>query len=326
MSNPFAQSKSQPGEGSIHLALLPPSTPRLRTVQYQYPLKLVSPAPITVANQLVHTVYLLTYGGGLVAGDAIDLNVQVEGGTRLTLLTQGSTKLFKAPSREVISRQIMTTTLEFDAALCYLPDPVQPFEHSAFEQRQIYNCVARQHNEVGSLCVLDWASNGRSANGEDWSFYHYSSRNEIWLEHEGKRRLLLRDNLVLDDHGESGSITARMNGLCVFGTLFLYGPLYKSLADFFMREFKLHPRIGSRQWDDNEKVPDKDREGTWRDERQKQEARQGFLWSVAAIRGCVVVKFGARELEHARHWLHDCLTFEGSIVNKFGERALLCLR
>ncbi|QIW94955.1 hypothetical protein AMS68_000473 [Peltaster fructicola] len=326
MSNPFSAEKSKAGEGSIYLALLPPSTPRLRTVRYQYPLKLVSPAPITVDTQLVHTVYLLTYGGGLVAGDAIDLDVHVEADTRLTLLTQGSTKLFKSPNRELGSRQCMTTALDPGAALCYLPDPVQPFDKSCFDQSQIYNCAARQHDAMGSLCVLDWVSNGRSANGEDWSFYRYSSRNEIWLLHAGQRRLLLRDNLVLDDHGETGSITSRMNGLSVFGTLFLYGPLYKRLADFFMSEFKLHPRIGGRQWNDSEVEQERDHTTAWRDRRQQREVSQNFLWSAASIRGCVTVKFGARELEHARHWLYDMLSFEGTIVNNFGERALLCLR
>lgn len=108
--NPFATSASVPGHGHIKLAVLPPSKPVLEVVSYQYPLKLIAPAALAVhgsdknaAPTLVHTVYLLTYGGGLVAGDTINLHVDCAPTTRLILLTQGSTKIFKSPSRNIIS-------------------------------------------------------------------------------------------------------------------------------------------------------------------------------------------------------------------------------
>src|SRR4051812_7890985 len=103
-TSPFAVSTSTPGHGSIVLDILPPDKPVLRTVAYQYPLKLVAPDPLPPPNYdrkaddgtcpaapcLVHTVFLLTYGGGIVAGDSIDLDVQLDSNTRLILLTQGS--------------------------------------------------------------------------------------------------------------------------------------------------------------------------------------------------------------------------------------------
>ena len=334
MSNPFLSTKSKPGTGTIHLALLPPNTPRLRTVKYQYPLKLVSPAPVRTANEpyhLVHTIYLLTYGGGLVAGDVIDLHVTIESTTRLVLLTQGSTKLFKSPSRNVISRQCMAVDLAPGSALCYLPDPVQPFERSSFEQRQIYN-VAVPSDEgalTGSLCVLDYVSNGRPANGENWSFFRYGSKNEIYLSlPDGTRRLLLRDNILLDNDGNEDTIANRMNGLAVLGTFILYGPLFRNLKQFFMDEFKALPRIGGRKWDSSSESGDEDIDpaNIRRAERQRRETADGLLWSAASIRGCVVVKFGAREVEIGRRWLRIMLMEEGSVVREFGERALLCLR
>ncbi|EME48127.1 hypothetical protein DOTSEDRAFT_94713, partial [Dothistroma septosporum NZE10] len=331
---PFAAPTSTPGHGTIHLGFLPPNTPKLRTVKYQYPLKLVSPAPSRAEghqDHLVHTVYLLTYGGGLVAGDAIDLHVILESSTRLILLTQGTTKLFKSPSREVLSKQYTTVTLAAGSALCYLPDPVQPFDRSNFEQRQTYSISLP--SEIGSaaasLCVLDWVSNGRPANGENWSLSRYGSRNELYLcNPNGQRRLLLRDNLLLDDQVLGDSIAHRMDGLAVYGTLILYGPLYRSLGQHFIDEFKLLPRTGGRKWDtgsengDDEVGPLAER----RAERHRIEAHGGVLWSAAAVRGCVVVKFGAPVLEAARRWLHDILAHERTVVREFGERSLLCLR
>lgn len=332
--NPFNIAKGQPGNGTIHLALLPPNTPRLRTVNYQYPLKLVSPAPLNTTDEppnLVHTVYLLTYGGGLVAGDAIDLLVTVETTTRLVLLTQGSTKLFKSPSPDVISKQRMTVNLSPASALCYLPDPVQPFENSSYQQHQIYNLAIPDSNELttGNLCVLDWVCNGRPANGENWSFFRYESKNEIYLKStDGKRKLLLRDNMLLVCDQLEDSIADRMNNLAVFGTLILYGTLFQNLGQFFMEEFKALPRIGGRNWDSGSESGDEDLDPAviGRLERQRREKDDGLLWSAASVRGCVVVKFGAPEVESGRRWLRNMLVHEGTVAREFGERALLCLR
>ena len=335
MSNPFLSSASKPGHGTIHLALLPPNTPRLKTVSYQYPLKLISPSTFHVPDdesRLVHTVYLLSYGGGLVAGDAINLNVILETNTRLVLLTQGSTKLFKAPSRDVLTSQCMTVEVAPTSALCYLPDPVQPFERSNFEQTQVYNILpSTDKSDLGNLCVLDWVCNGRPANGENWSFYRYGSRNEIYIsQSDGKRRLLLRDNVILDDDRIENSVAARMDGQAVFGTLILFGPLMRSLGQFFMEEFKVLPRIGGRKWDSGSDCGDGEDDVepavARRMVRQRQEVEDRVLWSAASVRGCVVVKFTAPEVEAGKSWLRSMLSEEGSVRTMFGDRAFLCLR
>lgn len=334
MSNPFRSQTSKPGHGVVHLALLPPCTPRLTTTSYQYPLKLVAPAAVKTESEpayLVHTIYVLSYGGGLVAGDSIDLHVTLDSSTRLVLLTQGSTKLFKAPSREVLSKQHMTVNLAPGSALCYLPDPVQPFKNSCFEQRQTYNVAvpAEEGPPGASLCVLDWVCNGRPANGENWSFTHYGSRNEIYLcQPNGTRKLLLRDCILLDDEQSRTTLASRMHDVAVFGTLVLYGPLCQSLGAFFMNEFKALPRVGGRKWDSGSESGEEDHDpaAAWRAARQGQESTDGLLWSAASVRGCVVVKFGAREVEGGRRWLRAMLVEEGSTAREFGERALLCLR
>ena len=52
-----------------------------------YPLKLLAPR---VCREAVAIVYLLTYGGGLVAGDRVELDVQLKGGSKLLVLSQVS--------------------------------------------------------------------------------------------------------------------------------------------------------------------------------------------------------------------------------------------
>jgi urease accessory protein len=327
-SSPFASSSSLPGHGSIILSILPGSIPVLEILSFQYPLKLIAPSALKLPSHdkatlssLIHTVYLLTYGGGLVAGDSIDLLVSLAAETRLILLTQGSTKIFKSPARTVLTTQTTIFEISNHAALCYLPDPVQPFGDSMFEQKQIYNFTGRQAN----LCICDWVSEGRTARGEKWSFRAYTSRNEFWLrQEEAKKRLLLRDNMILDGDAVAGdAVATRMKDLGVYGTLILCGDMFRTLGRYFMHEFKQLPQIGSRQWD----VPDAlTPEQTKRAKRVEQEKKDGVLWTAASLRGFVVVKFGAKEVEGAKRWLRDMLRSDGTVEREFGERALLCLR
>lgn len=343
MRNPFPPTDSVPGHGRVHLALLPPATPILQTLTYQYPLKLISPTPVTITSSAdndsshqVHTLYILTYGGGIVAGDTLTLRIDLDPTTRLLILTQGSTKIFKTPAPSTLSRQDMNMHLKPAAALVYLPDPVQPFAQSAFEQTQRFYIHHQQDVPNASICVLDWVCQGRKALGEDWNFFKYASKNEVWLV-DGSRgpdetRLLLRDNVTLDasDDAIQTPLTRRMDGLGAFGTLILYGSMFASLATFFMDEFKAIPRIGGRKWDTSDDADDAIRDleplVIKRKARQKQETSDGLLWTAALIRGCVVVKFGAREVEGGKRWLRSMIDTEGSVPAHFGERSLLCLR
>lgn len=330
-TSPFAKSTSKPGHGSIIVKILPPDTPVLQTVSYQYPLKLIAPEPLPPPNysttadvpRLIHTVYLLTYGGGIVAGDSIDLDVHLDNRTRLLLLTQGSTKIFKTTDAQVVSRQHMHVHLKNGAALLYLPDPVQPFAHTAFSQSQIYHL----DQGLGSLCVCDWVTSGRSARGENWDIYEYKSRNEVWTaDDSSKERLLLRDNLILDKHGRTDMpLSSRMDGYSVFGTLIIRGPVFASLAKFFLDEFEALPRIGGRNWGDVAQAELSGKEQR-RAERQDREKLDGVVWSAANVRDFVLVKFASAEVEGSRNWLRDMIKEEGSVLDGFGERALLCLK
>ena len=75
--------KLDPGSGILSL-----KDGVFTTTQASYPLKLLSPHAVGV-----RLAYMIAYGGGLVAGDHIHLDVDVDG--VLVLLTQGSTKVFR---------------------------------------------------------------------------------------------------------------------------------------------------------------------------------------------------------------------------------------
>lgn len=75
-----------PGTGHIHLL----SSAQFAQLAFVYPLKLISPTPLASSPKRLRTVYLLSYGGGLISGDKVWLDVLVESEAKLLVLTQVS--------------------------------------------------------------------------------------------------------------------------------------------------------------------------------------------------------------------------------------------
>ena len=329
MKSPFPQSTSSAGEGRIVASPLPGGGSGLETITHQYPLKLIAPTPSGTYNSVL--VFLLSYGGGLVGGDSVRLSITVKDGAKLSLVTQGHTKIFKSPSPDIVTTQMLDIQVDDGAALCLLPDPVQPFENSVYFQKQTFRIKPRS-----SLCFLDWVTQGRGARGEDWSFVRWKGCNEVWLDdpsQKTKQRLLVRDTVVLS--GPDSILLGRplkdtMHKLAVFGTLILRGESMKPIGDFFMAEFDALPRIGARDFRSTEAQAEEESKLSglerWRSERIKMEKNLGIMWSAAHVRGCVVVKFGASTVEGGRGWIGAMLLKEGSIAEQFGDRALMCVR
>ncbi|KAL2797657.1 UreD urease accessory protein-domain-containing protein [Aspergillus keveii] len=357
--SPFESSIAKAGEGKVVLSLLPPAIPSLSTLTYKYPLKLLTRTPgfvpqsaLTSASTPVH-LYLLTYGGGLLPGDQIDVSITLEPQTRLVVTTpQGSTKIFKtetSPGRTLSdkSRQVLDVRIGKEAALCYLPDPSAPFKNSRYEQIQTFTVDSTAKDSTrSSLCVLDWVTQGRVSRGENWDFHVWKGKNEIWMADEPtassttpnedstqkpKRKLLLRDALILNDevaiktnepepqdpaHPSKSLIRERTSPHGVIGTLILYGPVFESLSSFFVDRFTSLPRIGARNWSSS--APAASESTPHYDSK--------VTFTAARVRaGCVLVKFGAEDFETAKDWLGAVLREEGSIAREFGEEALLCL-
>lgn len=241
-----------PGDGLLVLSSDNRERAHVDELQYSYPLKLIVPARRFLPG--MQCVYVLSYGGGLVAGDRVRLKVQVKQGTTLVMLTQGSTKVFKVRPGEFLTansfnrtsttEQLYRLDVDRSACLVLLPAPVTCFSRARYSQRQ----VVRLADESSSLVLLDWYTSGRMAygghkEGEEWEFAMYKSENEVWL---GDKRLA-KDVLLLEDEGpdaaadESGadeapsskdplppvgstSYRSRVAPYSCYAALFLFGP------------------------------------------------------------------------------------------------------
>lgn len=356
IKSPFESSIAKPGHGEVTLGLLPPSVPTVTTLTYKYPLKLLTRTPgfvpessaLSSPSRPVH-LYLLTYGGGLLPGDHIDVSVTLGPRTRMVVSTpQGSTKIFKTETNASVKHHRSTRAHELsdmseqklgvkigrEAALCYLPDPSVPFKDSRYQQLQTFTVDGTVDGmERSSLCVLDWVTQGRTSRGENWDFHLWRGKNEVWSRDEnGEQKLLLRDSVILHDEvdeiypqdGQQDSarlseIRERTYPHGVVGTLILHGPAFDTLSTFVMRRFTSQPRIGDRNWSSSAQPAESLVDSPSGD-------NQNVTWSASRVRsGFVLVKFGAADFETAKHWLGDLLREEGSVLREFGEEALFSL-
>jgi urease accessory protein len=161
-------------------------------------------------------VYAATLGGGLVGGDEIRVCADVTTGARALLTTQASTKVYRSLRP---SRQSLQASVEADALLAVVPDPVVCFASADFTQTQRYELHAD-----ASLVMVDWITSGRHAAGERWAFSRYESRFDI---RRGSQRIFF-DALVLEPNIDS--VAARMGRFDVLVTAVITGPLVAAAA------------------------------------------------------------------------------------------------
>ncbi|RKP06157.1 UreD urease accessory protein-domain-containing protein [Thamnocephalis sphaerospora] len=169
------------GDGEVRCELGPDGRATLPTMRARYPLKLLEPRSHQAKSALI---YALTYGGGLVSGDCASMKLTVGRDAALTMLTQGSTKVFKrrkrvgtSPGSPAGSQQGNTTyqrvdaRIAEDAVLLLLPDPVTCYEDADF-----------------------WRHEER---GESWQFHRYDSALEVYR----RGRLVVSDRTLLQMRG-----------------------------------------------------------------------------------------------------------------------------
>jgi len=174
------------------------------------PLKLLCPDQAGPAAWL----YAGTYGGGLVAGDRIELDLDVEPDALAVLTTQASTKVYHQ-HRGLGAQQHLRASVAPGGLLACVPDPLTCFADAAYEQTQRFDLAAD-----ASLVLVDWLTAGRAAMGESWRFTRYVSRNDIHLD----GRLIAREAMRLDREDGDPADTMITAGDHCLATVLLIGP------------------------------------------------------------------------------------------------------
>ena len=191
------------------------------------PLKLISPRQTRDAI----TVYTSTYGGGLVAGDDVSLNVSVDKGAALVLRTQAPTKVYHRHAGRGASQSLHATVAD-GATLAVLPDPVTCYADADYTQDQRFEL-----NGGASLILLDAFTAGRAARGESWAFQRYRSCNVVLLN----GREIAFDAVSLDRTLGPVAGPLTVGRFTVFATLLLVGPAAAAVVASLQRYIEATP-------------------------------------------------------------------------------------
>ena len=171
---------------------------RFRVKRQDPPWKVVRAFALPGSGRLVH---LHNVSGGVLAGDRLVLDVEVEAGAAAQITTTGATRLYRHRAGAADSEQRARFLVGDAALLEYLPDTVIPYAGSRHFQRT--------EIQLGPAATLFWwevLAPGRLAAGERFTFERLRVHTEI---HVGPRPVL-REDYLLEPRWKEQSATARM--------------------------------------------------------------------------------------------------------------------
>lgn len=203
------------------------------TLKNSYPLKLMVPSKASNSNCV--WVYPITFGGGMVSGDRIEMDFHVKTSCALLVTGQESTKVYHCEDN--LSTHLTTSgRIDKGGLLCVLSDPVVCYKDSYFNQSQEFRL-----NSEGNLVYLDWLLGGRVALGEMWHLRSYHNKTDVLIDDI----LMYRDNYHLCDSG-SVSVKQTMRSMQVLGCCIILGNKMRSIATNLHKLFGKKHNIGEK--------------------------------------------------------------------------------
>ena len=186
------------GDAPVHQLSLHFARDRFQIRRQDPPWKIVRAFAVPRSGALVH---LNNVSGGVLAGDRLALDVELEPGAAAQITTTGATRLYRHRAGADDSEQRVRFSVGDSAQLEYLPDPVIPYAGSRH----------RLHTDIrlGAGATMFWwdvLAPGRLAAGERFAF----ERLHVQTEARAGTRPILRENFLLEPARKHLPATARM--------------------------------------------------------------------------------------------------------------------
>jgi urease accessory protein len=148
-------------------------------------------------------VHLHNVSGGVLAGDALSLDVQVGPQARAQITTTGATRLYRHRPGAADSEQEISISVAEGGLLEYLPDALIPFAGSRHVQR-----TGIRLSDRAMLFAWEVVAPGRQAIGERFGFASLHLRTRI----ESPIRSLLFENFLLEPGARPPCSPVRLGG------------------------------------------------------------------------------------------------------------------
>lgn len=173
------------------------------------PLQVIRAFPISTGGALVHVHNI---SGGVLGGDQLGLEVDVEPGAHAQLTSTGATRLYRTRPGVPDSKQTGRVTVREGALLEYLPDPLIPFSGSRYQQQM--------RIELDSSAGLFWwetVAPGRVAQGEQFAYEQLLL--DLHISTQG--RSIAIERLNLEPHCRALSSLARLGPYSHFCSFYI---------------------------------------------------------------------------------------------------------
>ena len=180
--------------------------------------RMVSRVPLRLLETGLHKkgveIQLASYGGGILQGDHVGLNIRCGNQTGLVLKSQANTHVYKNETgKEAV--QTLTGTCGEQAMVHVLPEPVVLHTGAIFRQDQVWNLC-----DSTDFILADWMQSGRSESNEQFAFDWFESR--VYIAVGGRP--------VLEEHFSCCPLADDIHGPAHFGpydlmlNVYLLGP------------------------------------------------------------------------------------------------------
>ncbi len=206
---PAAGMQQVEGRLRLHFSIDGEQQTQLIVREQRPPLQVIRAFPISTGGALVHVHNI---SGGVLGGDMLRLEVEVESGAHAQLTSTGATRLYRSRPGAPAAQQTGTFTVREGALLEYLPDPLIPFSGSCYQQHT--------RIELDSDAGLFWwetVTPGRVAHGEQFAYeqlilnLHISTRGQS----------IAIERLKLEPHCRALSSLARLGPYSHFCSFYI---------------------------------------------------------------------------------------------------------
>ncbi|WP_423799634.1 urease accessory protein UreD [Neobacillus sp. SAB-20_R2A] len=181
-----------------------------KNVYFQGAFKVMRPIYHDNSGQACY--YLLNPGGGYLDGDRYQMKVSLGENARMTLTTQGATKIYKTPNRHAY--QESEITLQAGSYLEFIPDPLIAYQNAKYKQKNVIRM-----DKTATFLYSDIITPGWSPEGEHFSYETIQLLNEIYIDDE----LVVYDHIKLKPSQQNLRGLGFMEGYSHLGSMLVVG-------------------------------------------------------------------------------------------------------
>ncbi|MBJ6365040.1 urease accessory protein UreD [Staphylococcus hominis] len=182
-----------------------------RNIFFEKALKVIRPVYLNFSK--IPTFYIVNVGGGYLDGDRYRMNINVEEEAKVTLTSQGATKIYKTLNDCV--KQYQTFNIAKDGYMEYVGDPIIAYERAKFFQHNIFNL-----DKCASMFYTDILTPGYSEKDTPFTYDYMHLINEIYVDDA----LITYDNLRMHPSETKMSSVGYMENYTHLGSAYCIHP------------------------------------------------------------------------------------------------------